>query len=171
MRAARRILACSRTKSATRGTTPRARLSLQALETRTVPAVFTVTNTFDSGLNSLRAAITNANNFAGPDTISFFPGVTGTLTLTTGELNITDAVTIVGPGKANFIISGNNANRVFNTSGAPAGAVVNISGLTLTGGKSTPGGGAVFAGDEIVSLTDCAVTGNTSVGDGGGIYL
>ncbi|TMQ29724.1 MAG: right-handed parallel beta-helix repeat-containing protein, partial [Planctomycetota bacterium] len=53
-------------------------LSVEALEARHLPATFTVMNTFDSGPDSLRQAITDANNQAnlgGPDIIRFeIPG-------------------------------------------------------------------------------------------------
>lgn len=44
---------------------------LEALESRQLLAIFTVRNTLDGGLNSLRQAITDANTTPGPDTISF----------------------------------------------------------------------------------------------------
>ena len=59
---------------------------------------FVVTNTSDSGIGSLRQAILNANANPGPDTIDFAPGLSGTIVLTSGELQITNDVTIVGPG-------------------------------------------------------------------------
>ena len=56
-------------------------------------AIITVTNTNDSALNSLRDALANANNL---DTINF--AVTGTITLTSGGLQVTKNVAISGPG-------------------------------------------------------------------------
>lgn len=48
---------------------------LETMEERTLPSVFTVTNTDDSGAGSLRQAITDANSAAGADTIAFnIPG-------------------------------------------------------------------------------------------------
>jgi hypothetical protein len=58
-------------------------------------AATVVTNTNDSGRGSLRQAIADAP--AG-DTISFAPGVTGAITLTSGAINLTKNVTIQGPG-------------------------------------------------------------------------
>ena len=55
----------------------------------------TVTNTNDSGPNSLRQALANAND---GDTINF--AVTGTIGLTSGELLVAKSVTISGPGIA-----------------------------------------------------------------------
>src|SRR5437870_1321664 len=90
----------------------------------------TVMNNNDSGSGSLRAAIaaTAANG-----TIVFDPSVTGTITLTSGELAIGGNLTIIGPGAKVLAVSGNNASRVFDIS---SGVTVNISGLSLVEGLS-----------------------------------
>src|SRR5262249_25417647 len=75
---------------------PTARLGVEALDDRCLPSTFTVTNLLDSGDGSLRAAVAAANANPGADSIDF--AVTGTITLTSGELDITDSVTINGPG-------------------------------------------------------------------------
>jgi hypothetical protein len=56
------------------GKRPATRLAIDHLEDRSVPATFTVTNTLDSGLGSLRQAIDDANatsNVGGPDRVEF----------------------------------------------------------------------------------------------------
>src|SRR5436853_7697201 len=53
---------------------------------------YTVTNLSDSGPGSLRQAIADANFNAGMDAITI--GVTGTITLTSGELSIEDDLNI-----------------------------------------------------------------------------
>ena len=73
---------------------------LDILEDRTLPSTFTVTNLLDTGPGSLRAAVTAANANPGADVINF--AVTGTIALTSGELDITDSLTINGPGWAVF---------------------------------------------------------------------
>ena len=65
-------------------------LCLIALSTKA--ATITVTNTNDSGSGSLRQAIVDASD---GDTIDF--GVTGTITLTTGELPVYKSISINGP--------------------------------------------------------------------------
>src|SRR4051794_18591443 len=84
----------------------RPRLNLARLEDRLAPALYHVTSLGDSGINTLRGAIIGAGITAGPDTIDF--AVTGTITLTTGELSITDALTIIGPGSDSLTVNGNN---------------------------------------------------------------
>jgi hypothetical protein len=66
-------------------------LCLIALSTHA--ATITVTNTNDSGAGSLRQAIADAHD---GDTVEF--GVTGTITLTTGELLVDKSISINGPG-------------------------------------------------------------------------
>ena len=116
-------------------------------------ATNTVTTLADSGAGSLRQAL--ADSAAG-DTIAF--AVTGTIALTSGELVITNSLTISGPGATNLAVSGNSARRVFRIS-AP-GATVTISGLTICNGKSADGiDGDQWSGGPALSPG----------GDGGGI--
>ncbi|MBK1643009.1 hypothetical protein CKO12_14285 [Chromatium okenii] len=63
-------------------------------------ATYIVTNLDDSGPGSLRQAVLDANaSIIAVDTITFDPKVTGVITLTSGEINITDRkLTISGPG-------------------------------------------------------------------------
>jgi hypothetical protein len=78
--------------------------------------VFSVLNTADSGAGSLREAISNANASAGIDFIEFDPGAYGMITLTNGELSITDCLFVYGPGPTNVAVNGNypnTTNRVF----------------------------------------------------------
>src|SRR5262249_26521891 len=68
---------------------------LEALECRTLPSTFTVLTCFDDGPGSLRQAIRAANVNPGPDVIRFAPATRdGTITLNTGQLTITDDLTI-----------------------------------------------------------------------------
>src|SRR5215217_6137645 len=88
-------------------------LPLEQLEGRLVLSAFHVTTLADGVAGSLRAAITQANAHAGPDIIDFQPGLTGTIALTGGELDIIDDVNINGPGADRLTVSGNHASRVF----------------------------------------------------------
>ena len=75
------------------------------------------------GPTSLREAIAYADSLPGPNTITFDPSVFGTtpqtITLTAGELTLTDpaGTTIDGPGAGLLTVSGNEAGRVFQVDG------------------------------------------------------
>ncbi len=142
------------------------RLSLEQLEDRTVPSTFTVLNLNDSGAGSLRQAVLDANATAGADLINFAPGLKGTIALTNGELNVTDDLTIDGSGAAKLTISGNNASRVFNISGAATDVV--IDGLTiadgLAAGHTALGGGILNTGGH-VTISQVIFTTNQARGE------
>ena len=112
---------------------------------------------------TLREAIAFADPGA---TITFAPGVTGTITLTQGELSIGKALTVSGPGAKSLAVSGNQASRVFNITG---GVAVTLAGLTVTGGADGDGGGIAKDGGTL-TITRCTVAGNSAAFDGGGIH-
>lgn len=130
----------------------------------------TVSNLNDAGPGSLRDAIA----IASPTTIISF-AVAGTITLTNGELLITNDLTIVGPDAAKLVINGNNSNRVFEIA---SNATVSISGLSVTGGHAPDkpsytysypppaagGGGAIYNAGSL-SLVSCNIISN-SAGNG-----
>src|SRR5262245_5542501 len=103
----------------------RPQLQFEALEDRCLPSTFTVLNLLDSGPDSLRAAVATANANPGPDAINF--ATSGTIGLTSGQLDITDSLTINGPGESAMTVSGESLSRVFTITGAPN---VVIAGLT-----------------------------------------
>jgi hypothetical protein len=159
------------------------RLGVEALDDRCLPSTFTVTNLLDTGAGSLREAVVAANANPGADSIDF--AVTGTIALTSGQLDITDSVTINGPGADALIVSGNYISRVFGIAGDPT---VLIAGLTVANGAlntsatdSRRGGGISMAGGT-VTLDHVTVSGNYAVGVtdasgygggglGGGLYV
>jgi hypothetical protein len=133
-------------------------------------ATFNVTNLNDAGAGSLRQAVLNANAAAGLDQITFQTGLTGTITLTGGQIQITDSVQIQGPGAATLAVSGNDASRIFyvydTVHSAPAD--VTISALTITHGSSgnnSLGGGALAAVGERLTLDDVVIS--DSAGEAG----
>jgi hypothetical protein len=127
-------------------------LALEFLEGRWLPS--TVTNLNDAGAGSLRQAIFDTS--AG-DTVDFQAGLSGTITLTTGELDIDKDLTIAGPGLTAITVSGDHASRVFNIT---AGTVC-ISGLTIADGQiSGRGGGIENAGT--LTLSDSTLSANSA---------
>src|SRR5262249_6950119 len=112
---------------------------------------------------SLRGEIAAANP-AGGDTIVFDPSLAGqTITLTGGELVISQDLTINGPGAGLLAVSGKNASpgvHIFS-------ATVDISGPTIADGLADGPGGGIF-NDGNLTLTDCVLSGNKALGQGGG---
>lgn len=128
------------------------------------PFTFTVMNLDDSGPGSLRDAIDQANMSPGADFIDFADELSGTITLTTGELFINDDLTITGPGVFSIIVSGNHASRVFNITD---GVTAMISGLTISDGNAGgTNGGGIFNQDTL-TLTNIVLSGNTAFSGGG----
>ena len=145
---------------------------LECLEDRVVPSTFLVTRLADSGTGSLRQAVSDANARPGADLIRFSLGLTGTIRLSSGQLDVTDDLTVTGPGTTRLAVSGSGVSRVLHV--AP-GVAANVSGLTVTGGRALDfGGGILNEGD--LSLSFCRVVGNVAFtknpdeeADGGGI--
>src|SRR5262249_11805791 len=119
-----------------------------------------VTNANDSGLGSLRQAILNANGQPGAETVTFDPTFftsAKTITLTTGEIPINEAVTVAGPA-AKVTIDGNAAGRIFNTTAAPAASAIVLQNLTLNNGSTAGSGGGILGSDEALTLQNCSIT-------------
>ena len=136
-------------------------------------ATFTVTNLSDSGAGSLRAAVVSANGAAGADTIVFQSGVTGTITLTSGEIAITDDLTITGPGAGSLTITKSGAaGRLLDINGGTPTVV--ISGLTFSGGNPATAGGAIAQAGGNLTIQSSVFTNNQTTGTfagGGALYI
>src|SRR6266480_3823202 len=87
-----------------------------------------VTNLNDDGPGSLRETIAAAP----PQALITF-AVSGTITLTSSKMLITNDLTITGPGQASLTISGNTNSRIFEIGSQ---ATVTISDLTISGGHA-----------------------------------
>ena len=85
------------------------------------------------------------------------------ITLTNGELLLTNDLTILGPGATNLSVSGNSQTRVLEIG---SNITANISGLTIRdghgAGAATNGGGLYNAG--ILKLSNCTITSNSAAG-------
>ncbi|BCM92994.1 hypothetical protein IAD21_04879 [Abditibacteriota bacterium] len=157
-------------------------VALMAASASAHATTFTVSNLNDSGVGSLRQTVLNANGGTGDDTIIFAPALTGTLTLTSGEITITDGVTITGPGANVLTVSGNDVSRILNVQSG----IVTISELTLARGRVIGANGAAGtlrgqaggAGGEArggalyntatLTLTNITLSDNQAVGGKGG---
>ena len=120
-----------------------------------------VTSAADNGPGTLRNTLAGATD---GDMIVF--GVSGAITLTTGQLNVSDSVNIYGPGAGTLTVSGNNVSRVFNITGTN----VIISGLTIANGNTSLNGAGINADGGVLSLSECVIANNLTSKGGGGIY-
>ncbi|QDV19782.1 Putative peptidyl-prolyl cis-trans isomerase [Gimesia panareensis] len=154
--------------------------------------VILVTSKFDTHPNNrvtLRQAILAANLDTaqgaapagqGTDIIMFdpalFAGNTAPLEITlSGDLAITDSVTIIAPTSAEgaplLTLNGNASDRNFTINdGLASNLVVGLQNLKLINGKIADNGGSIFNAETLV-ITNSEITGNQSTSDlGGAIY-
>jgi len=142
-----------------------------------------VSTTTDGVPGSLRAAITAANATAGHDTITV-PAGTYVLTVNgrfedgnaTGDLDITDDVTIQGAGAGQTIIVGSSGSgaslvydRVLDLFGDPVPDVT-LNDLTVTEGRVDNGidGAGIRNSSSLLRMNRTVVTGNLTFGVFGG---
>lgn len=145
---------------------------VDVLEDRTLLSAILVTNLADSGAGSLRAAVATANANPGADVIRFQGNLAGTIVLTSGQMEITDALTIDGPGAARLTISGNNASRVFKMG---PGTQLAIDDLTIANATNTTHddigilvsrGGAILNDGGNLTLTRMTFRNNQTIDTG-----
>ena len=146
---------------------------LLAINPAAADDILTVTTLDDSGSGSLREAIGLANADADHDTIVF--SVTGTISLASSLPVFQNyGATIVGDG---ITVDGNGFG-VFSFNQMQDRTEVHISGITITDGANGYGGairadsGAIWPAQMAeISLTNVTVTGSSSFGRGGALYL
>ncbi|MBX9628391.1 MAG: putative Ig domain-containing protein [Gemmataceae bacterium] len=128
------------------------RLRAEALEDRTTPATFTVTNAADSGPGSLREAVGLANADPDADTIVInLPTLDDVRVVTVGDaadgpsaLAVTTPITVQGSGRT---IRGGGSARLFVVRGAGDLTLQNVAvaGYGVTGAAGADGrGGAIL---------------------------
>ena len=128
----------------------------------------TVSSTADSGPGTLRQALADV---CSGGTIDFAPALANqVVTLTSGELMITQTVTLENPNAPNLKLNGNDAQRIFHLQ---SGAVVTMSNLSLISGTITSGslfydgGGGIRVGfGTTLTVLDSHFTDNTGVSGG-----
>lgn len=136
-----------------------------------------VTNLADSGNGSLRAAIASANANPGADVIRFQSRLAGTITLTSGQMEITGTLVIDGPDALQITVSGNNASRIFKMG---PGTEVAIDDLTFANSRNTiqddigiilTRGGAILNDGGTLRLTRVTMLNNVTIDNGSGSEL
>ena len=146
-------------------------------------ATLIVTNLLDSGTGSLRQAVATA---APGDTVAF-GGLTGTIILTSGGIDINKNLTITGSGATSLLISGNNASYIFRILPGDAvaisdltlfnavNAIDNQASLTLTNTVVRSNTGSMGAGvtscysSTSLTVVNTTFSGNAAVNGGGAI--
>ena len=131
----------------------------------TVPVTWTVSNLNNAGAGTLRQQIASAQS---GDTIVFSNGLTGTIPLSSGEIVISNSISVLGPGAGKLAVSGSGVSRVFDvTNGFSL-----LAGLCITNGKPSgggDGGGIIINSGAGLVLSNCLVIGNSTTGKGGGL--
>jgi CSLREA domain-containing protein len=160
-------------------------LRCEPLEDRRILAVITVDAAadvvdFNDGLTSLREAIFAANAVPGADEIVFsdnlFAHGSAAIVLTQGELVVSEALAVTGPGPELLTIdasgsdptpSQNNqdGSRVFSV--PSASAPLELRGMTIAGGDVAGAGGGVRSLGEL-TLDECVLAENSASSFGGG---
>ena len=165
-------------------------------------ATFTVNSTIDDvdadpgdglcattgGLCTLRSAIQEANVLAGADNIKLKAGLY-MLTITgasenvgaTGDLDITDDLTIIGKGAKSTFVNGGKLDRVFHIRGVISVTMTDMTvqnGLAADDGlgdvNNAKGGGILIESASTLTLKGITVSNNAASGlvssNGGGIH-
>ena len=140
-----------------------------------------------SGGCTLRAAIQETNATPGKDAISFPPlsliHIRDVVELSlagadedaaqSGDLDITDSLTLSGNGARRTIIGVSGAalgDRIFDLDPAGSGIDVEITGVTIRGGSVTSDGGGIRSKGHL-TLTESVLVGNTAGNHGGGLLV
>jgi hypothetical protein len=147
----------------------------------TQAAVITVDTLADPGAVSecsLRSAITAVNTQSpvggcpdpsdpAADVIEFADGLSGVIELDGSPLQITESVTIAGPGAGQLSVDALGNSSVFEVASGQS----EIGGLTITNGDAKYGAGVRVTGQTSLRLTDCVISGNSASSAGGGVSV
>jgi hypothetical protein len=153
---------------------PRARLTVEPLEDRAVPASFAAAT-----VPELIGAITAANQSPEADTITLAPGKTFTLTAVNNSYLSANGLPVIAAEGGSLTIVGNgDVIERATAKGTPEfrllvvapGASLTLQNLTLQGGVGLTLGGAVY-NTGALALTGVTVQNNTARGLDGGYLL
>ena len=169
-------------------------VSIELLEGRRLLATFEVVSSADDGAGSLRKAVALANASAEADEIVFSLPAGTTISLTTGQLEISSDLTIVAEPDAGLSLDGNGLSRLLlvhdhvsltmvevdlrngisSVDGgamyAGEGSTLHLVGGVISDSNATGHGGAIMADLASVQLDGTWFSGNSAGGSGGGIY-
>lgn len=129
-------------------------------------SIFLVSNTNDSGAGSLREAIESANQDTtatalNPHIIDM-KMISGTITLTSGQIEISNHMRLLGPGADSLSVSGNDNLRIFEIDSS---LYTEINDLTLEKGNDMLWGGAIYlsvsSGNTLI-LNNCKFIDNSA---------
>ena len=161
------------------------RLRLESLEDRLLLTTFNVNSVDDlpinpnDGLVTFREAVIEANSNAGADLITVPAGTyslsipgSGEGAAATGDVDITDDVTIIGAGAGQTIIDATGlTDRVFHVvQSGPEPLRVTLGGVTIAGGSDVDRGAGLFNRGGTVTVQDSEITGNDAVVEGAPFY-
>ena len=152
--------------------------SAEAAPMPACPTSFTVNSLADTGDSApgnmvcddgagnctLRAAIQESNALTSCGVIDIDFSVTGAIN-TTSVLSITHSVNINGPGASLLTVANNNTSVVFDLPNAAP--VVNLNGLTITGGNGVSLVAGGINNSSTLTLDGCHITGNAGKFAGG----
>ena len=123
------------------------------------------------GTNNLAwTLLQNAVKVADPNSTITIDGKIEASSGNSGQIEIDKTLKIKGKtGAGTDILDANGLSRIFKVENS---ATLILENLTLTGGKATGTGGAIYAKNaSTVNIENCIITGNEADTNGGGIYV
>ena len=129
------------------------------------------------GAVTLRQALTYANTFkSGSATVTFDPkafATSQTIQLQSALPSVTDTqamIVILSPGASFLTLAGGGLGSDFNAFNVSTGANLAVIGITFQGFHTGMSGGGALRNWGTLTLNSDVISGNSSAGNGGGIY-
>ena len=150
------------------------RPSLERLEDRTVLSTISlvVTTLADTGVGTLRSAITMADQGAASKSyvIKFSVTLPATIDLLSALPDLSNNISIKGPGASDLTVQRDpNATALFSVFTVDSGETISLSGITISGGNAGGGNGGGVDNSGTLTVSDSVLTGNTAL-EGGGLF-